>query len=97
MEETELERIIDLPKLGYEFRDKPVIVGGLAMEYYGLRKHGDDVDFIVTERDYQSLKLKFPDNRKLACSSMALNCFAAFTSLITPTIHSEQSNSTNTR
>ena len=64
MEEAELERIIDLPKLGYEFLDKPVIVGGLAMEYYGLRKHGDDVDFIVTERDYQRLKVKFPENRK---------------------------------
>lgn len=64
MEESDLEKIIDLPKLGYEFLDKPVIVGGLAMEYYGLRKHGDDIDFIVTERDYQGLKLKFPDDRK---------------------------------
>jgi hypothetical protein len=64
VEETELEKIIDLPRLGYEFLDKPIIVGGLAMEYYGLRKHGDDVDFIVTERDYQRLKVRFPDNRK---------------------------------
>jgi hypothetical protein len=64
VEETELEKIIDPPRLGYEFLDKPIIVGGLAMEYYGLRKHGDDIDFIVTERDYQRLKLKFPHNRK---------------------------------
>jgi len=64
MEETELEKIIDLPRLDYEFLDKPVIVGGLAMEYYGLRKHGDDIDFIVTERDYQRLKVRFPDHRK---------------------------------
>ena len=64
LNELELEKTIDIQRLGYAFLDKPVIVGGLAMEYYGLRKHGDDVDFIVTERDYQNLKVKFPNNRK---------------------------------
>jgi len=64
MEEAELEQTIQIEKLGYEFLDKPVIVGGLAMEYYGLRKHGDDIDFVVTERDYQRLKVQFPLNRK---------------------------------
>ena len=64
MNELELESTIDIQKLGYEFMDKPVIVGGLAMEYYGLRSHGDDIDFIVTNRDYQGLKAKFPDHRK---------------------------------
>lgn len=64
MDELELEAIIDIQRLGYEFVDKPVIVGGLAMEYYGLRKHGADVDFIVTDRDYQRLKVRFPDRRK---------------------------------
>jgi hypothetical protein len=64
MNEPELESIINIQKLGYEFLDKPVIVGGLAMEYYGLRRHGDDIDFIVTDRDYQRLKFIFPDHRK---------------------------------
>jgi hypothetical protein len=64
MNELELETIIDIQRLGYEFLDRPVLVGGLAMEYYGLRKHGDDIDFIVSERDYQRLKVKFPENRK---------------------------------
>ena len=64
IEESELERTTNIGRLGYEFLDKPVIFGGLAMEYYGLRKHGDDVDFIVTNRDYQWLKAKFPNNRK---------------------------------
>jgi hypothetical protein len=64
MNELELESTIDIQRLGYEFLDKPVIVGGLAMEYYGLRRHGDDIDFIVTDRDYQRLKIKFPENRK---------------------------------
>ena len=64
MDELELERTINIQRLGYAFLDKPVIVGGLAMEYYGLRRHGDDIDFIVTDRDYQRLKIKFPENRK---------------------------------
>jgi hypothetical protein len=64
LDEQELEATIDIQRLGYEFLDKPIIVGGLAMEYYGLRKHGDDIDFIVTDRDYQKLKVKFPDHRK---------------------------------
>ena len=62
MNELELETTINIQRLQYKFIDKPVIVGGLAMEYYGLRKHGDDVDFIVTDRDYQRLKVQFPNN-----------------------------------
>ena len=64
MNELELETSINIRKLGFEFLDKPVIVGGFAMEYYGLRKHGDDIDFIVSDRDYQRLKVRFPNNRK---------------------------------
>jgi hypothetical protein len=64
LNELELESTINIQRLQYQFLDKPVIVGGLAMEYHGLRKHGDDIDFIVTDRDYQKLKIKFPDNRK---------------------------------
>jgi hypothetical protein len=64
MNELVLESTIDIQRLGYEFLDKPVIVGGLAMEFYGLRRHGDDIDFIVTDRDYQRLKVGFPDRRK---------------------------------
>jgi len=64
LDELELETTINIQRLGYEFLDKPVIVGGLAMEYYGLRKHGDDIDFIVTDHDYQRLKVKFPNHRK---------------------------------
>lgn len=35
--------------------------GGLAMEYYGLRKCGNDIDFIISNQDYQILSLKYPD------------------------------------
>jgi hypothetical protein len=83
LDELELVKIINIQRLGYEFLDKPVIVGGLAMEYYGLRKHGDDVDFIITDRDYQRLKDKFPDNRKDVWGDFGLfvNGFEMFRSI----------------
>jgi hypothetical protein len=83
LDEQELEATIDIQRLGYEFLDKPVLVGGLAMEYYGLRKHGDDIDFIVTDRDYQRLKVKFPDNRKDVWGDFGLlvNGFELFRSI----------------
>ena len=59
-----IEQAIDLSILNMSFLSKPVIVGGLAMEYYGLRKCGDDFDFIVTNEDYQVLARKYPDYRK---------------------------------
>ena len=37
-------KIIELEKLDVYFEDKPIVIGGMAMEYYGTRKHGDDVD-----------------------------------------------------
>jgi len=46
------------------FENKPILVGGMAMEYYGLRKHGDDLDFIVSNIDYIKLENKYRNNRK---------------------------------
>ena len=37
MNELELESAINIQKLGYDFLDKPVIVGGLAVEYQRLK------------------------------------------------------------
>lgn len=51
-------------KLGIVFDDKPILVGGAAMEYYGIRKRGDDYDFIVSARDYRKLEAKYRDRRK---------------------------------
>ena len=55
---------IDLGKLNYKFHVKPLLVGGLAMEYYGLRKAGADIDFIVSGEDYEGLANLYPENRK---------------------------------
>jgi hypothetical protein len=54
--------MIDLAKLGFEFTSKPLLIGGKAMEHYGLRKAGADVDFVITAADYERLALKYPDH-----------------------------------
>src|SRR5271165_22194 len=38
----------------YMLTDPPIIVGGKAMEYYCLRQ-AKDIDFIISDRDYQEL------------------------------------------
>lgn len=49
---------INLKKLNYTFTKKPLLVGGKAMEYYGLRKAGNDIDLIAPETDViQLIKL----------------------------------------
>ena len=53
-----------LQALGITFTSKPLIIGGLAMEYYGIRKHGADIDLVITNDDYQRLAAQFPHNKK---------------------------------
>jgi hypothetical protein len=53
---------IDLSLIGHTFIHKPLLVGGKAMEYYGLRKAGNDIDFLVSQGDYEALAKKYPDS-----------------------------------
>ena len=55
---------ISLDQLTVEFSSKPLMIGGAAMEYYGLRKVGDDIDFVVSDEDHKILELKYPDEIK---------------------------------
>lgn len=55
---------IELEKLDYKFKYKPLLIGGKAMEYYGLRKAGADVDLVVHLTDHKVLVDKFPSNIK---------------------------------
>ena len=55
---------IPLEKLAYQFLDKPLLIGGVAMEYYGLRKAGADIDLVISLRDHEALKRKYPDHIK---------------------------------
>jgi hypothetical protein len=64
MTENELETMIHLDELHYPFIHKPLIFGGLAMEYYGLRPHGGDVDLLISAEDYHQLNRQYPGNRK---------------------------------
>jgi hypothetical protein len=51
---------IPLEKLAYRFQDKPLFIGGKAMEYYGLRKAGADIDLVLSLSDHTNLKQQYP-------------------------------------
>lgn len=53
---------LNIPNLETEFEitfhEKPLLIGGLAMEYYGLRKAGRDIDFVLSKSDHKRLEEK---------------------------------------
>lgn len=51
---------LDYGILDYTFIHKPLLVGGVAMEYYSLRKAGADIDLVVHPEDHNNLKNKYP-------------------------------------
>ncbi|MGC6174631.1 hypothetical protein [Lacrimispora sp. 38-1] len=53
-----------LNEIPLSFLKKPIIIGGMAMEYYGIRKAGKDIDLIISEEDYHVFSEKYPDNKK---------------------------------
>jgi hypothetical protein len=55
---------IPVEKLAYQFQDKPLLIGGMAMEYYGLRKTGADIDLVISSRDHARLKQQYPHHVK---------------------------------
>lgn len=57
-----LKRRLDTAEL--RFVQKPILIGGMAMEYYGMRKAGADIDLVIHDADYQELACKNPDKRK---------------------------------
>lgn len=56
--------MIDFSTLNYAFTTKPIVFGGTAMEHYGLRKRGHDIDLFVSFADYDALAAKYPDGSK---------------------------------
>jgi hypothetical protein len=60
----EIPVTIDLSNLDYTFTQKPLIVGGMAMEYYGLRKSGRDIDLIAPSEDIAALIQLYPGRVK---------------------------------
>lgn len=55
---------IPLDKLNFSFTKKPLLVGGKAMEYYGLRQSGVDIDFIAVKEDVFNLIRQYPERVK---------------------------------
>ena len=55
---------VPLDKLAYQFHDKPLLIGGMAMEYYGLRKAGADIDMVISLGDHANLKQQYPNHIK---------------------------------
>ena len=58
-----IDNVIDFSEINITFSSKPLVFGGLAMEYYGLRK-GRDIDLFISNEDYQVLVKKYPKNKK---------------------------------
>ena len=55
---------IGLHRLDYQFEHKPLLIGGKAMEYYGLRKAGMDIDLVVHPADHAVLVKRYPEHIK---------------------------------
>jgi hypothetical protein len=49
----------------YKFIKPPLVVGGLALEYYGIRKTEHDYDYVVSREDWKKLKKLHPDKINL--------------------------------
>jgi len=62
---TVVDRIFnELPSINFIFEKPPIVIGGMAMEYYGMRKSGADIDLVIYDTDYQKLALTHPKKRK---------------------------------
>jgi hypothetical protein len=68
---------MNLKQLNFKFVAKPLLIGGKAMEYYGLRKSGADIDFVISGQDYERLAKKYPDNLKNLYGDLGV-CVAEF-------------------
>lgn len=54
----------DLREIAYDFEYKPLLIGGKALEYYGVRESDHDFDFLIHPDDYDRLAMKYADHRK---------------------------------
>jgi|LSQX01.2.fsa_nt_gb ribosomal protein S18 acetylase RimI-like enzyme len=60
-----IERVCGkLSAINYVFEKPPIIIGGMAMEYYGIRKSGADIDLVICDADYQNLAQAHSEKRK---------------------------------
>jgi hypothetical protein len=55
---------INFSSLDFTFSKKPLLIGGKAMEYYGLRQAGADIDLVVPKSDLERLIQRHPHTVK---------------------------------
>lgn len=55
---------LNLEILQHRFMHKPLLIGGKAMEYYNLRKAGNDIDLVIHSDDHKILLEKYPNSVK---------------------------------
>lgn len=59
------ERVVQrLSESSLSFSERPIIIGGMAMEYYGMRKSGADIDLVISGDDYIAIAENYPEKRK---------------------------------
>ena len=63
---------VNLEKVNFTFTSKPLLVGGIAKEYYNLRKCGEDIDIVLSHDDYERLAQKYPDKQKEIFGDLAI-------------------------
>lgn len=63
---------IDLKKTRFSFQDKPLLIGGMAMEYYGIRKSDRDIDLVISKRDFGKIIQKYPHSLKDLCGDLGI-------------------------
>jgi len=68
---------IPLHQIGFRFTMPPLLIGGMAMEWYGLRNAGADIDFVVARADYAGLAALHPDHLKDLHGDLGV-CFEQF-------------------
>jgi len=56
----------------FKFKYSPILVGGKAMEYYNLRKTGDDIDYIIHKTDYKKLAKIIKPNELMPIQTPAI-------------------------
>jgi hypothetical protein len=55
---------IDFSEISHTFSQKPLVIGGKAMQYYGLRESDHDIDLVVSTMDLTEIAQKNPRNLK---------------------------------
>lgn len=63
---------LDFSKINFSFSQKPLLIGGKAMEYYGLRMAGNDIDLVACKNDIERLAKQYSQNLKDLCGDFGV-------------------------